>query len=415
MNESEGMAASAPTAADASLSGPLGFAAGGMAAGIKRSGKPDLAAILSDRPAVAAGVTTTNRFPGAPVLVVRERLAAGRPLRGVIVNAGISNVCDGERGLANAREMTLLAARAAGVGDDAFLVGSTGVIGVPLPMEKIRAATPKLFAGLTTDGWDAFARAIMTTDMQPKLSRRTVTLTNAAAARAPTILGVCKGSGMIEPNMATMLAYLVTDYPVDAGRAGAIVRRAVDRSFNRVTIDGDTSTSDMAILLANGAALDRAAATAADDERFEAALGEVCEELARMIALDGEGATHLITIDVEGAEDDAAAHRVAKTIANSPLVKTAVFGHDPNWGRICAAAGRAGVAFDPADVTLRLQGTTIFQNGAPVAFDREALSQALRARDVALQLRIGDGPGSARVWTCDLTYDYVKINAEYTT
>jgi glutamate N-acetyltransferase/amino-acid N-acetyltransferase len=193
------------------------------------------------------------------------------------------------------------------------------------------------------------------------------------------------------------------------------VRRAVDRSFNRVTIDGDTSTSDMAILLANGAALDRAAATAADDERFEAALGEVCEELARMIALDGEGATHLITIDVEGAEDDAAAHRVAKTIANSPLVKTAVFGHDPNWGRICAAAGRAGVAFDPADVTLRLQGTTIFQNGAPVAFDREALSQALRARDVALQLRIGDGPGSARVWTCDLTYDYVKINAEYTT
>jgi glutamate N-acetyltransferase/amino-acid N-acetyltransferase len=401
---------------DTPIVGPLGFTAGAVKAGLKPSGKPDLAAFVSDRPAAAAAVTTTNRFPGAPVIVVRERIAAGRPLRGAIVNAGISNVCNGDQGLADAREMTALAAAGAGADAGEFLVASTGVIGVPLPIDKIRRAAPELMKSLTPDGWGAFARAIMTTDLRPKVSRRTLKLTSEdAAPHPPSILGVCKGSGMIEPNMATMLAFVTTDYALPAGQADAVLRRVVDRSFNRVTVDGDTSTSDMVVLMANGAAVQRGAPTPADDEHFEAALGDVCEELARMIARDGEGATHLIVIEVEGADGDSDAHRIAKTIANSPLVKTAVFGHDPNWGRICAAAGRAGVDFDAAEATLRVQGTTLFRGGLPVAFDRAAVVEALKAEEVLVQLRVGGGPGHARVWTCDLTYDYIKINAEYTT
>jgi glutamate N-acetyltransferase/amino-acid N-acetyltransferase len=410
-----------PTQKDAAestalIEGPQGFVAGGVKAGLKPSGAPDLAAILSDRPATVAAVTTQNRFPGAPVLVARERVAGGQPIRGVIVNAGISNVCTGERGLADAREMTRLAAEAVGAGEEEFLVASTGVIGAPLPMDKIRAAIPLLMAALSPTGWADFARAIMTTDTRRKVSRRVLTLRDGAACpRPPVILGICKGSGMIEPNMATMLAFLATDYPLTPEQAGAALRHGVERTFNRVTIDGDTSTSDMAILMANGAAVDRRALAPGDAEHFEAALGEVCEELARMIARDGEGATCLVVVEVDGADDDAQAHRVAKTVANSPLVKTAFFGHDPNWGRICAAAGRAGVAFDPANVSLRLQGTLIFQDGMPVAFGRSALARALDEPKVLVQLRIGHGPGHACVWTCDLTYDYVKINAEYTT
>ena len=401
---------------DRPIVGPVGFSAGAVRAGIKPSGKLDLAAILSDRPAVATAVTTQNRFPGAPVVVVRERVAAGRPMRGGVVNAGISNVCTGKKGLADAREMARLAAVAAGAGEEDFFVASTGVIGVPLPMDRIAAAMPELARSLSPEGWRDFSHAIMTTDTVPKVSHRTLRLANAPAGTpAPTILGICKGVGMIEPNMATMLAFLVTDYPVPADAAGAMLRRVVDRTFNRVTVDGDTSTSDMAILLANGAACSRDVVDEADDAHFEAALGEVCEELTRMIARDGEGATHLIVIEVEGAPGDGEAHRIAKTIANSPLVKTAIFGRDPNWGRICAAAGRAGVDFDPRHVSLHLQGTEIFAAGGPVAFDRAALSEALRADEVLIQLRVGSGPGHARVWTCDLTYDYVKINAEYTT
>jgi glutamate N-acetyltransferase/amino-acid N-acetyltransferase len=401
---------------DAPIAGPQGFVAGAVKAGIKPSGAADLAAILSDRPALAAAVTTQNLFPGAPVVITRERVAAGRPLRGVVVNAGVANVCTGEQGLADAREMTRLAAGAAGVAAEEFLVASTGVIGVALPMDKIRAATSALMASLSPEGWAAFARAIMTTDLRRKVSRREIVLAKPGAGPTPVVLGVCKGSGMIEPNMATMLAFVATDYPLEsAAQAAAMLRRAVARSFNRVTVDGDTSTSDTAILLANGAACGRADVAPEDDARFEAALCEACEELARAIAADGEGATRLATVEVSGAADDEAAHRIAKTIANSPLVKTAIFGRDPNWGRVCAAAGRAGVAFDPTQASLRMQGTPLFDRGAPLAFDRAAAKRSLEAPEVLIQLRVGAGAGFARVWTCDLTYDYVKINADYTT
>ena len=396
------------------IRGPGGFVAGGVKAGIKPSGSLDLGAILSDRPAVAAGVFTRNLFCGAPVTVNKQRLAAQPTARGVIVNAGISNVCTGEQGLADARTMTRTAEKAASVEDDSFLVASTGVIGDPLPMGKIATATPELMQSLSADGWTTFAQSIMTTDTHPKLAQRRI----AIQGRDVTILGVAKGVGMIEPNMATMLAFLTTDYALDAATAQAILRRVSDRTFNCMTVDGDTSTSDMALLLANGAALHgsgRTKLTPDDDTAFEAALGEVCEELTRMLARDGEGATRLITIDVAGAVTDADAQRIAKTIANSPLVKTAIFGRDPNWGRICGAAGRAGVAFDPARTTVHLQNVKLLEAGEPVAFDREALSNALDAKDVSIDLSVGDGPGTARVWTCDLTYDYVKINAEYTT
>lgn len=398
---------------ETTIQGPAGFAAGGVCAGIKPSGRADLAAILCDVPATVAAVMTQNRFCGAPVTVNRERLAQRAVARGVIVNSGVSNVCTGEEGLADARKMTRLIELASNVEAESFLVASTGVIGERLPMDKIAMATPQLVASLAADGWGLFARAIMTTDTVPKISRRTV----AADDDGPeaVVLGICKGSGMIEPNMATMLAFIATDYPLTPELAQQALVAAVNVSLNRVTVDGDTSTSDTTLLLSSGLAFGREDAGAASDKRFVAALTEVCVDLARAIARDGEGARHLITIDVVGAQDEASAHRIAKTVANSPLVKTAIFGRDPNWGRITAAAGRSGVAFDPDAVSLELQGRLIFERGRPRPFPRAELVEALGRDDVEIVLTVGTGPGSSRVWTCDMTYDYIKINAEYTT
>jgi glutamate N-acetyltransferase/amino-acid N-acetyltransferase len=399
------------------IAGPKGFMAGGACAGLKPSGALDMAAILCDRPVVAAAVTTQNQFCGAPVTVVRERLEADPHARGVLINSGIANVCTGEKGLADARAMAAAAEHAAGAGQDSCLVASTGVIGQPLPMDKIQAAVPGLIQSLDKEGWATFARAIMTTDTVPKIARRAFKVSTGLTGSATvTVLGVCKGSGMIEPNMATMLAFIATDYPLGPAQARQMLVHACDRSFNRVTVDGDTSTSDMAILLSSGAAFERRLADDAKEKKFRAALNEVCEELARAIARDGEGATKLVTVDATGARNDADAHRIAKTVANSPLVKTALFGNDPNClGRIAAAAGRAGVAFDQAGVNIRLQGKWLLKKGTPVKFDREAMSQALKASEVTIEIHIGPGKGAARVWTCDLSYDYVKINAEYTT
>jgi glutamate N-acetyltransferase/amino-acid N-acetyltransferase len=230
-----------------------------------------------------------------------------------------------------------------------------------------------------------------------------------------TILGCAKGSGMIHPNMATMLSFICTDYPLGPGQARQLLRRVCDRSFNSLTVDGDTSTSDTLVLMSSGAAMSRTEVDKDSDEKFEAALIEVAQELTRMIATDGEGATKLVTIEVEGARDEAAARQIGKSVANSPLVKTALFGNDPNWGRICCAAGYAGVPFDVDQFSLKLQGKTVMKNGLPVKFDRPALIEALKTKEVLIQMRVGPGKGEARVWTCDLTYDYVKINAEYTT
>lgn len=400
------------------IQGPRGFVAGGIAAGLKKSGAMDLGLIVSDRPAVTAAVTTQNVFCGAPVTVTRERLQASAVTRGVVVNAGCSNVARGEEGLATARAMAQAAGIAAGAGPDALLVASTGVIGVRLPLEKIEAGLPGLVAQTSADGWEAFAHAILTTDLTTKVARRTFKLKVAGKSETVTVLGVCKGSGMIQPNMATMLAFITTDYALTPALAKKALRAANARTLNCVTVDGDTSTSDMAILFANGAALGEAgrkAADAASDAKFERALGEVMEELAKAIARDGEGATRLVTVEVTGAATEKAAHQVAMTIANSPLVKTAIFGNDPNWGRIAAAAGRAGVPFDAAKSEVRLQGAVLLKKGQPQPLDREALIEAMKGQDVVLRFGMGEGKASARVWTCDMTYDYIRINAEYTT
>jgi len=398
------------------IQGPQGFVAGGMAAGLKASGALDFAAILCDRPAVTAAVTTTNLFCSAPVQLCRERTAAAPRLRGVVVNAGIANACTGSQGLKDAIAMARAAEEAAGAAEGDFLVASTGVIGRLLPMDVIKQATPHLFSRLSPEGWDDFSRAIMTTDTVPKVSRRTVRIGRGLRRGAVvTVLGVCKGSGMIHPNMATMLSFIVTDYPLGPAQARQMLRRVADRSFNSLTVDGDTSTSDTLILMTSGAALDRREVDAGKDEQFETALGEVAAELTQKIARDGEGATKLITIEVEGTASDAAARQIAKAVANSPLVKTAVFGNDPNWGRICCAAGYAGVAFDVNAFSLKLQGKTVMRNGLPARFDRDALKEALKKKDVRIQIRVGSGKGRAEVWTCDLTYDYIKINADYTT
>lgn len=401
-----------PAAPAPKIEGPKGFVAGGFTAGIKASGSMDLGMILCDRPAVAAAITTTNLFCSAPVILCRQRLASSPRMRGVIVNSGCANACTGDKGLKDAEAMARAAEEAAGAQPGEFLVASTGVIGQPLPLDKINAATPELVKSLSASGWEEFAQAIMTTDLVRKMSRRTIRLGFSSHA---TILGVCKGSGMIHPNMATMLSFIVTDYPLGPAQARQILNHAADRSFNALTVDGDTSTSDTLVLLSSGAALARKDATDALDEKFTAALTEVAQELTQMIARDGEGATKLITIEVNGASDNAAAKKIAKSVANSPLVKTAIFGNDPNWGRICCAAGYAGVPFDVNQFTLKLQGKQTMKNGLPIKFDRPLLREALKSKDVLIQMSVGEGPGSARVWTCDLTYDYIRINAEYTT
>jgi glutamate N-acetyltransferase/amino-acid N-acetyltransferase len=392
--------------------GPKGFRAAGVAAGIKATGGLDLGALMCDGPTVAAGVTTRNLFASAPVLVCRERLAKRGPIRGVIVNSGCSNACMGAAGLRDAHEMTRLAERAAGTQQGEFLVASTGVIGRPLPMEKIRAATPRLMESLRPDGWEDFARSIMTTDLVPKISRRSFQVDGADFV----VMGVAKGSGMIHPNMGTMLAFVATDFPIFYRHAAsALLRSVVHRTFNCTTVDGDTSTSDTVILLAKGGARKGFGGGSEGGKIFKAALLEVATDLSKAIARDGEGATKLVTVEVEGATAEIKARIVAHSIARSNLVKTALFGNDPNWGRICCAAGYAGVAFDTNEFSLKLQGKEVMRHGMPTGFDARTLSAALKSPEVLLQAKIGSGKGAACVWTCDLTYDYVKINAEYTT
>ncbi len=397
------------------IRGPVGFKAGGIACGIKPSGGSDLGMILSDRPAVIAAVTTRNLFCGSPVILMRKRLAAQSRVRGVIANSGIANACTGKPGLRAAEKMTGLAELACGCDTGEFVVSSTGLIGCLPPMEKIARAVPELADGLTATGWKRFARAVMTTDKNPKLSRQTFKTGRGAGSRTVTVLGIAKGSGMIHPNMATMLAWIVTDYALTPRQAQKILNETAEQTFNCLSIDGDTSTSDTAMLLANGATGSRRGLDAASDGKFRKSIMEVAVDLTRQLAADGEGATHLVTIDVTGARTNCQAHQVAQSVARSCLVKTAIFGNDPNWGRICCAAGYAGVDFNPDHFQLRIQGTTVMRNGLPAPFKRPQLARALKRREVRVEIRLGSGHGRARVYTCDLSYDYVRINAEYTT
>ncbi len=388
-----------------------GFRAAGVHCGIKPRGL-DLALLASDGPASVAGVFTRSTVVGAPVELCRERVRAGRA-RAVVVNSGISNVAMGARGRRDARAMAALAARALGANPREVLVASTGVIGEPLPMARLRRGIPAAARALAPSGLPRAARAIMTTDTFPKLASTRVRI----AGREVTVAGIAKGAGMIEPDMATMLAFLLTDADVAAVLLRRVLREAADASFNRVSVDGETSTSDTVLLLANGAAghAPLRSPRTADAARFQSAVTEVATALARDLARDGEGATKLVDVRVRGARSAAQAERAARRIANSLLVKTALFGGDANWGRILQTVGAGRVDLVLGRTRVRLGGVTVFQRGAstgPAA--RRRATARLAAPEVAIEVDLGAGRAAAQVWTCDLSYDYVRINAEYT-
>ncbi|MCS7068352.1 MAG: bifunctional glutamate N-acetyltransferase/amino-acid acetyltransferase ArgJ [Meiothermus sp.] len=377
---------------------PIGFRAGATQAGIKPSGKPDLALLVSGTPCHWAFVGTLNKAAAPCVLRGRELLAKGQPLQAIVVNAGNANCATGPQGFWADRRMAELAATQQHLAPEAVLTGSTGVIGQPLPVEKVEAGLPNIRLGLEVD---PFMEAIMTTDLVPKMAEATL----SSGAR---VVGVCKGSGMIAPNMATMLAYIVSDAEVSQEELRRGWQGVVDRSFNQVTVDTDTSTNDMAVLMTNGAA------GPVDLGEFWQAVEQVCVELARKLARDGEGATKLLTVKVTGAASDAEARKAALSVAASPLWKSAVYGNDPNWGRVMMALGKAGVALEPDRVCITLQGIPLYA-GQVLDFDRARASQAMQAEEVQVEADLGLGPGQGMAWGCDLTEGYVRINALYTT
>ncbi len=384
-----------------SVTAPKGFVAGATHAGIRKQDRLDLTLVHSTAPATGAGMFTVNRVQAAPVTVCKEHLALAQP-QAVVANSGVANAATGEQGLADARATAVAAAAKLGIAPEQVLVLSTGVIGAPLPLDKVLAGIDAIELG--DGGGAAAAEAIMTTDTHAKQSV-------AHSKLGFTVGGMAKGSGMIHPCLATMLAVVTTDYPLDAGEAMAFLRPAVDASFNAISVDGECSTNDTVLLLANGAsAIER---TAESDAEFALALRTVCGELAKQIVADGEGATVLAEIAVRGAADDAQARAIAERVATSPLVKTALFGHDANWGRIASAAGSAkfdgGFALlDPDKLTIVIDGIPVLVDGSPSG-DEPVLTNG----HCAIELELALGDGAATYLTTDLSYDYVRINAEY--
>ena len=387
---------------------PRGFRAAAVAAGLK-PGRDDLALLVADGACAAAGVFTQNRATAAPVLVSREHLRAGRA-RAVVVNAGCANAATGEAGLRDAREMAALTARAIGCAAEEVVVASTGVIGVPLPMDKIRTGIAKAAGQLSPDGGASVARAIMTTDTKPKEIAFEVLLAGGTARLG----GMAKGAGMIAPNMATMLAFFTTDAQVAPALLQRALVEAVGDSLNRITVDGDTSTNDMAVVLASGASrLPEIAAEGAAFEAFRNALTQGARRLAEMIVRDGEGVTRVAWVRVEGAASPGDADRIARTVAESPLVKTALHGGDPNWGRILAAAGRSGVEVDLAGLDIFIGDVQVAEGGAARAYDEAVAAAAMREDPVRLRLRFRAGAAKGSFFTSDLSHGYVDINAHY--
>jgi len=392
---------------------PQGFLLAGVYCGIKRGvRRHDLTLVMSEVPASAAGVYTQNLVCAAPVTLDRARTPSDR-ICTVVICSGVANACTGDRGLRDAEEMARWAAAACGAEPEQALVLSTGIIGSFLPMDKvaqgISAAAVKL--GRSEASLIAAARGMLTTDTIHKLAGRTVTV----GGRDILITGMAKGAAMMGPNMATMLALVMTDATLTADAAQSALKIATDDSFNCMSVDGHMSTNDTVLLLANGAA--GGPPLAGDDLAvFQAALDEVCVDLAKAIAGDGEGATHLVTLEVNGCADRQSALEIAKTVANSPLVKTALHGADPNWGRIISAAGYSNVPFDPNGVTLRLNGFLLYEKGAPAEFDGEAVSTSIRDnRNTLIQLDFSEGTAGRKFWTADLTAEYVRLNADYHT
>jgi glutamate N-acetyltransferase / amino-acid N-acetyltransferase len=400
----------------------IGFDAAGVAAGIKKNEAPDLALVASRVPCRAAGVFTKNAFPAAPVSYDRSLLAFNsEAIHAVLINAGCANACTGTEGDANARRTAEAVALHLGAHEHSVFVMSTGVIGVQLPMTRLLAGIPPLVDQLSPGGWVAAAVAIMTTDTVHKLATRRIPLGDVEV----TVTGIAKGAGMMHPNMATMLSVIATDTFVSQPLLQQALSHAVDRSFNRATVDGDTSTNDSVILLANGLADNEEIVDASSKEfaRFQEMLTDLCVELAQALVRDGEGATRFVTIHVNGAASDAEAHMAANTIATSPLVKTAFFGGDANWGRILAAVGRAGIAVEPAladlfvdggpDGATRLGELQLVAGGTPLGYSEAAASKIFAQAEIDVRVELGLGGGNATVWTTDLSHDYVSINGDY--
>jgi glutamate N-acetyltransferase/amino-acid N-acetyltransferase len=398
---------------------PLGFRWAATTAHIKSSGKPDVALAVADVPAIAAAMFTSNQFVAAPILVDQRHLAATQhKLRAVLVNAGNANCATGAPGLEHARQSCAAVGDAIGCVFDEVFPSSTGIIGVPLPIDKLLAAIPSAVAALgsTPEHAAAFANAILTTDTKPKIAQESFEIDGKTVA----LWGCCKGAGMIGPKLAnaaphaTMLVYLFTDLAADAHELQRLLSDSVEKSFNAISVDGDMSTNDTVLLLASGASGVPALGEAVP--AFTAALQRVCNSLAYQVIDDGEGVTHVVTLALTGAASDEAAAIMAKSIANSPLVKTAWSSGDPNWGRLLAAAGKAGVPFDPATVTIAIAGLPVFANGVRAASWNEAAThEAMSARHYTIDIDFGMGSGACKFITCDLTHDYVSINADYST
>lgn len=427
------------------VSSALGFKAAGVHAGFRADpNRLDMALVVADEPCAAAAMFTQNIFCAAPVQVSKEHLSEGGvggpaygTARAVVINSGCANAATGEPGMANAREMARITADAVGCTTDEVLVASTGVIGVHLPLEPLVQGAPAAFAAATSEGGATAARAIMTTDTVPKECAVTFSGDEIGYPGCTfTVGGMAKGSGMIMPNMATMISVVTTDAPVKAPDLHAALKAAVDMSFNKVTVDSDTSTNDSCFAFASGAAVQggegesagaasagAAGAGAAGEAFFELgtpaydtfanAIKQVCVALARLMATDGEGATKLVTVNVNGAADDAQADLAARAVANSPLVKTAIFGHDANWGRIAGALGRSGARFAQEDVSIDIMGMPVCRDGLTVAFDEDEALARFEQAEIVIDVDLGAGSAATTIWTCDFSHEYVSINGDY--
>ena len=388
-----------------------GFTAAGVKAGIKKSGNLDVAVIYTKTQAVVAGTFTQNKVAAAPVYVSKEVVATGTA-HAIVANAGCANACTGQQGLDDAHKMAQIAADELSVNADDVIVGSTGVIGVNLPMDKLEAGIKDAVANLSADGSGNAGRAIITTDTHSK----SVTCEFELSGKTVRMGAIAKGSGMIRPNMATMLCYITTDIAIDQALLQKAVSGCVEKSFNMISVDGDMSTNDMVIVLANGEANNaKITEENADYQIFFDKLMMLCTELAKQIAADGEGASKFLTINVKGAKSFADAKTVGMAIANSPLVKTAFFGEDPNWGRVICAVGYSGADMLPEKTVVKFGGITIFANGTGATYDEKALAHVMKEKDIVIDIELNMGQEDATVWSCDLSYEYVKINGEYHT
>ncbi len=389
-----------------------GFKSAGIVSGIKASGAKDLTLIVSDVPAIAAGVFTKNRVLAPSVIYNKRRLAKVEKFKAVIVNSGNANACTGPQGMEDCKTICDSLAKELAINANQTLIASTGIIGVPLPTPKITSAIPKLANSLSDKGWNQAAQGIMTTDLVSKMAE----VRYKEGKKEIVLAGIAKGSGMIHPNMATMLGFAFTNANIDKKVLKKALQLATDASFNSITVDGECSTNDCVLVLANGlAGNSKINGNGASYKNFVAALTDLCQTLAQKIVRDGEGATKFVTIAVTGSRSLKEARKAGMRIATSNLVKTALFGEDPNWGRIVCAVGDSGVSLNPEKISVAIEGQMLAQAGVPVQFPKKKVDRLMKKKEIQIDVDLGVGAESAKVWTCDFSYDYVKINAEYTT